>query len=422
MHASYQPIVDALTRLGDALIAGTKESRSYLETTGWNAVAADAGDLAVMADELRKWIETNAPDVPDQEQGEFDVAEIEKRIDLVRTNSVPYLFNGNQAGAAPAVILSLYSIKAWLSSEWPEREVVGQAHLPARIARQARNAKARLDAVDADIEGIAEKMKAIADAHAAAEDVPTDLEELKELRSSLLTTTAKAKAESDSVSTALTKSESIISRMEKSEKKVADLIAKCEDAYQITTTKGLSAAFAQRASRLGASMWVWVVGLLGALISVAYIGQDRIHALTALMTDDPKWGIVTLNLLLSALSVGAPLWFSWVATKQIGQRFRLAEDYGFKAAVAKAYEGYRREALRIDPAFEKQLFSIALTRLEEAPLRMVETDNHGSPYHEAFSNLKSDPKFGVDLMAWLKSRKPSLAKTPSDSKEESAAS
>ena len=89
-----------------------------------------------------------------------------------------------------------------------------------------------------------------------------------------------------------------------------------------------------------------------------------------------------MQAVLSLLSVGAPLWFAWLATKQIGQRFRLAEDYAFKASVAKAYEGYRKEAARIDPAFEHRLFGSALTRLDEAPLRLVETGTHGSPWHE----------------------------------------
>ena len=93
-----------------------------------------------------------------------------------------------------------------------------------------------------------------------------------------------------------------------------------------------------------------------------------------------------MHIMLSLLSVGAPLWFAWLATKQIGQRFKLAEDYGFKASVAKAYEGYRKEAARIDEAFEARLFSSALTRLEEAPLRLIEETSHGSPWHELISS------------------------------------
>jgi len=73
---------------------------------------------------------------------------------------------------------------------------------------------------------------------------------------------------------------------------------------------------------------------------------------------------------------------AWIATKQIGQRFRLVEDYAYKASVAKAYEGYRKEAVRIDKDLEARLFASALTRLEEAPLRLIEEKTPGSPWHE----------------------------------------
>lgn len=53
---------------------------------------------------------------------------------------------------------------------------------------------------------------------------------------------------------------------------------------------------------------------------------------------------------------------------------------------AKAYEGYRKEAARLDEAFEARLFSSALSRLEEAPLRLVENTTHGSPWHELISS------------------------------------
>lgn len=84
----------------------------------------------------------------------------------------------------------------------------------------------------------------------------------------------------------------------------------------------------------------------------------------------------------TVVSLGAPLWFAWLSTKQIGQRFKLAEDYGFTASVAKAYEGYRKEAARIDEKLEARLFESALTRIEEAPLRFVDGVSHGTPWHE----------------------------------------
>jgi hypothetical protein len=34
-------------------------------------------------------------------------------------------------------------------------------------------------------------------------------------------------------------------------------------------------------------------------------------------------------------------------TRQVGQLFKLAEDYAFKASISRAYEGYRKEANRM---------------------------------------------------------------------------
>lgn len=109
------------------------------------------------------------------------------------------------------------------------------------------------------------------------------------------------------------------------------------------------------------------------------------------------------------LSVGAPIWFAWLSTKQIGQRFRLSEDYAFKASISKAYEGYRREAHRIDPALESQLLRSALSRLDEQPLRLVESASYGSPWHELMSSvavkeaMKSIPGFATQITQIAKS-------------------
>jgi hypothetical protein len=86
------------------------------------------------------------------------------------------------------------------------------------------------------------------------------------------------------------------------------------------------------------------------------------------------------------LSIGAPIWFAWLSTKQIGQRFKLSEDYAFKAAVSRAYEGFRREAARIDPVMEARLLESALSRLDEQPLRFMDADNHGSPWQEMLNS------------------------------------
>lgn len=137
-------------------------------------------------------------------------------------------------------------------------------------------------------------------------------------------------------------------------------------------------------------MWIWVFGLIAALTLGAVVGGNQLHNLTEAIKNSSensqRNGEIWINLILSLFSVAAPVWFAWISTKQIGQRFRLAEDYGYKASISKAYEGYRREAALLDPNFQARLFSSALTRLDEIPLRLVETETHGSPWHELASS------------------------------------
>lgn len=145
----------------------------------------------------------------------------------------------------------------------------------------------------------------------------------------------------------------------------------------------MAGAFENKAIKLNQSIRWWVAGLTTSLILGAIVGYLRLNALEVfLASPDISTFKLATQLLLSMLSIGAPIWFAWLATKQIGQRFRLAEDYEYKASVSKAYEGYRREALNLDGNFTERLFDNALTRLEEPPLRFVEVDSHSSPIME----------------------------------------
>ena len=165
------------------------------------------------------------------------------------------------------------------------------------------------------------------------------------------------------------------------------VLKRCETAYAAATSVGLASAFSERSSELARSMWFWIAGLVVALVAGSYLGWNQLRALMAIFsTPEASGSVIGLNVLLSIFSVGAPVWFAWLSTKQIGQRFRLAEDYAFKASISRAYEGYRREAARFDKDMEAKLLGSALARLDELPLRLVEEKSHGSPWHELASS------------------------------------
>lgn len=160
-------------------------------------------------------------------------------------------------------------------------------------------------------------------------------------------------------------------------------------------------------------MW-WIVGLATALTVALFIGWERVTNLKEVLNGDKPATVIIVNAILAILVIGAPVWFAWLSTKQIGTTFRLAEDYAFKASVAQAYEGYRTEALEIDDGMRLRLFAAALDRFEEAPIRLIDATYHSSPLQEILSNpairsaLEKIPNI-AEKIASLIDKKPGLA-------------
>lgn len=259
--------------------------------------------------------------------------------------------------------------------------------LPNPLAKRLSSVQAQLNELIPEKDIFLNQINLIKGAAQTAETLPADLESLKKTREEVDKVLDDAKIKFGEIETFHNQLDDMSKSINAKKQEVDSLLKKCEEAYKITTTIGLAASFDDRAIKLNHTMLWWVLGLLLSLAAGVTIGILRFGALVkTLESSNPQWGIIWVEILLSLVSLAAPIWFSWIATKQINQRFRLSEDYAFKASVAKAYEGYRREAARFDEAFEARLFSSALTRLEEAPLRLVEKDNFAGPWHEFFSS------------------------------------
>lgn len=385
MHSALEKLCLSLDGLAGAVLAQSTEERTMTEVWGWNFPALTRHDLAAIARGLSERIRASSAETLSPAL-EKVVLGLPRQLTLLQSQTVPYLFNGNGAQAAPAYICTIENIEAQVTSlfGWEKSD---NNLLPAKIARRLRSINAQIEQLSPDRDALSNQLTLIRDAVEAAETLPSDLESLAAARAEVARISDESAALLAKITTRSEEAASAADLVANHQTEAAQLVSQCEEAYRITTTKGLAAAFDQRASRLGVSMWIWVAGLLAALGTGAYLGIERVSLLSiAVTSNDPKWGVIWMHIALSVLSIGSPLWFSWLATKQIGQRFRLAEDYAFKASVAKAYEGYKREAAKIDAAFEARLFASALTRLEEAPLRLVDSETHGSPWHELISS------------------------------------
>ncbi|WP_409321191.1 hypothetical protein [Pseudomonas monteilii] len=332
-----------------------------------------------------------------------------QRITFLRGNTVPQVWGSPQA-AVPAIFMTLDAIKRVVG---PVKETVEAPQVLQDLrhaSRQLRGLQARLRNLEHGSVSMEAVFQEITAAHAAALQLPEDVESLNEIRREIYQLKIDAEKDRVAVLSAKNGAEEAQQALAAAAAEADESVKKANHAYSVATSQGLAAAFADRSQKLSWSMWAWVAGLACSLGIGSYLGKGQLMHLSELLkTPDASNSVIVLNFLLSILSVGAPIWFAWLSTKQVGQRFRLAEDYAFKASISKAYEGYRREASRIDPTLEVKLLTSALTRLDEQPLRLVETANHGSPWQDLLSSdlmkeaVRTIPNLSGQITAYVSS-------------------
>lgn len=311
-----------------------------------------------------------------------------RRLQHLQSQTVPQIW-GNAGQAVPAFLFTTEGLRKALLPALTQDEHSDEVARIRKISNLVRGMEARLKQLDPRTNSLSVMVERIEQAYNAADQLPTDLESLAEGREKLADIIDAAKRDQIHIEETREAIEELERALFDCQTNADNVLNRCEEAYAAATSVGLAAAFGERSKALSNSIIYWVAGLIIALISGSYFGSEQLRTLAQLFaTPSVSESVIALNFLLSLLSVGAPVWFAWLATKQIGQRFRLAEDYAFKASVSRAYEGFRREAVRVDKEMEARLLSSALNRLDELPLRLVESATHGSPWHElASSNI-----------------------------------
>lgn len=326
-----------------------------------------------------------------------------RRLQHLQQHTVGQLWS-NAGQAVPAYLFTLQGLRKALAPVLTNNGHAEAAVKLRTLTNQLRSMEARLNGLEPRTTSLSTMVERIEQAYNAADQLPTDLESLSEARQKIAELVKDATRDQSDVLRIRGEANELDKQLNKSADDAKAVLERCETAYSASTSVGLAAAFSERSNSLSSSMWIWVGGLVAALVVGGYFGSVQLHSLADLFkVPNSSTSVIVLNLLLSVLSVGAPVWFAWLSTKQIGQRFRLAEDYAFKASISRAYEGFRREAARFDKDMEARLLTSALTRLDELPLRLVETDSHGSPWHELASSdavkqaMKAVPGFAEQV-------------------------
>lgn len=379
-------ISGALDAMATQAISMIGDDRSFMEIWGWNMPAMNRLEFADLIRSPRELIlnidTTNISDADFQR-----LQAIPQRIQYLRDQCLPNLPGGSAQNVYVVVGSLVQSLRAILEryAEAPLnlQAIEDKKLLPAQQLRTLRRYDAGIQRLGVESEELASKVSAINAAHEVAEALPADLQTLEDARRRY----EAAKNELESIAKRAQASEASVDQIKTNlaaaDEEARRVVERANAAYSAATTVGLGKAFAERAASLSRSTVFLGVVLVIALAIGATITYFRVQRVQALIAQpNIAFDILWLNVMLTALSVSAPVWLAWLVTRQIGQRFRLAEDYSYKATVARAYEGYRSEAAVIDQELVKKLFAIALDRVGEPPLRLVEKDSPGSPAHE----------------------------------------
>ncbi|HWE98171.1 MAG TPA: hypothetical protein VG248_00060 [Caulobacteraceae bacterium] len=382
MSTEAETAANALDRFANVLASfWTEQPFNVALGNAWNVPALTRLDLVARAQSVAARIrETNESEIATPLRRAL--AELPQRIASFEATTLPQMPSGNIQICLANLELLYSTVEPLLplpKTDW--QSVDDQKLLPTKLLRRLRSVESTIGSLEPRTDALSSALDEIEAAHTAALELPTDLSSLREAKDEVAASSEAVKAAHAKAEHAEKEASHILSELRSYREEVQKITERAESAFSAATTAGLGGAFAKRANDLNGSIWVWVALLLLSLGSGGVVGWFRLTALERLAVDPharPEW--VWLNAAMSIFSIAAPVWFAWLATRQIGQRFRLAEDYGFKASVARAYEGYRREAARIDEKLEARLFAAALERLEEQPLRFLTMDEHGSPY------------------------------------------
>lgn len=416
MHHVISALITELELVVGGITATVPSDAAFAAAhSNWTFPAISRDDLIDKVDSVRVRLQEDAPE--DLGIHQLRLEKFIENLQFLRTHTVPQIW-GNAAAACPSFFLTLDALELALKPLFRVDEA-DQALASRATSNQLRSIEAQVLRLASRSHSLDAMVTKIESAHDAAEQLPENLASLSDARTQMQLLLSEAERDRGLAFSARESAESMRGLMEEISKEAASVLEKAEQAYSANTSQGLAAAFAERSESLGISMYLWVCGLIASLALGSFLGKAQLQNLAELIkTPGASDAALALNLLLSVISVGAPIWFAWLATKQVGQRFRLAEDYAFKASVSKAYEGYRKETTRVDPALGALLLKSALMRLEEQPLRFVEPASYGSPWHELVSSntvkeaLQSVPGFAERVRELAKG----LIEKPSGSK------
>lgn len=414
-------MITSLGNLSTSISQCNLPDQTFDTKYGWNYLHISPVDITnTISNIIKRLNQYAASEIP--EGLSKTIGELTESINKQTDDVTSYLLDdaGRISAIVPSILFLLQIVNNEIETELFSWDSINSNKLvPKNLKNRLRALDSQLNDLNSDCSEIDVKVKTINSAYEAAESLPAVIQDLNDAREKLTSTIKETRddinkykneiseikayigvAQSESISMR-DKIKTLLANTNAYAQSASSLVEQCDDALQITTTQGLAAGFDQKAKELQKSIWVWIIGLLVALAFGIGIGSSRVADFTEALKGDLTAGQAILHTIISIFSIGGPLWLAWISTQQINHRFKLSEDYSYKATVAKAFTGFRKISEDFNQETSERLFNSTLDRFDEMPLRLVSGKDYNSPWHE-FIDSEAFKK-AIDMV-------PSLAK------------
>ena len=162
-----------------------------------------------------------------------------------------------------------------------------------------------------------------------------------------------------------------------------EVVNNAEHAWSLANRRGLAKAFDDAAKGYRDATFFWFSTFSVFVAAVCWIALEKIVPLAT------NGKLLDLQSLVLALMSGPLLWGAWIASREISKNGQMRDEYRYKASVAMAFEGYKREAGEVDPALVHKLMEGAVHHFAENPaLRVHKSDAPATPLHDALQRLR----------------------------------
>jgi hypothetical protein len=272
-----------------------------------------------------------------------------------------------------------------------------QGELATKVERLTE-ATAVADKVDAVYEDVEQKQGQCAKA----------LEEAQESTAATAAALTEARASAEDVAKLSEKLSTLVSDGDKTRERLDALTTeaeglkkKCADQQQLIdsllpkgASAGLAAAFAARGGMLERTKWIWMAAFV---VSLVVLAGFAVHLSTLKPPGNEYWSFVLYRMTLAAPFI----WLAWFSAIQYGNTVRVQEDYAFKEATSKAFQGYRdhmEHLASIDDEEAGSAMSLMAQRtieiLAREPLRIFGRTHHDASPASAAASILDRAKKG----------------------------